>query len=192
METTEAKVQALPAVDPVYKFTKHASQFRVISWVTRALDKEDCRQSIDKLYSTGEELVGTDGKRLHAYRPSPLPAGFYQIVKRTKGEIQLCLLPPESYKYPDYVKMFPDVTAWRPGIAVSGALEAYSAYAQIIRALDEKETLNFYFLDDVLRDQGGFKVYVQKGDGKALYFESLGNEQENGLYRALVMPRKLA
>ena len=65
------------------------------------------------IYSTGDELVATDGHRLHHYKPEvcPLSEGYYQIKKRTKTVLELLKADGTHLQdYPDFKRIMPDRT----------------------------------------------------------------------------------
>lgn len=59
---------------PVPKVPKTREQ-----WVSLAIGKKDVREHLNYLYSDGNTLVATDGRRLHS-TPTDLPAGYYDTA----------------------------------------------------------------------------------------------------------------
>lgn len=68
------------------------------NWVARAMGNDDVRTYLNYVYSTGEEIVATDGHRLHLYKTDKVPAGYYdrKAIKVHDTDYQ---------QYPDYPRL---------------------------------------------------------------------------------------
>lgn len=181
-ETAAEKMQTVARESII--IGKHDPRLEPLLWVARAVDLKHANPGLQCLYADGENLVGTDGKRLHLYKKNPLPDGLYQIVKRTKTELRLekCTF---DMTFPDYKKIIPENGPDTVSVDVNGNTDGvyYAAYATIIRKLDVDDTLNYDYLADVLTCDLTFTVNIN-GKMRALYFT--GSDRA-----ALVMPMNM-
>ena len=166
--------------DEIWTIKIHDSRFEPLAWVARAVDMPGSGRVTDYLYSTGEEIVGTNGKRMHCFSPAPLPAGYWRPIKRTKGELQL---RKEEYsgEYPKYKQLIPDIT--REHKTVLAYSDTNIVLARLIRAMSEQDALNYEYLDDVMRGCDTFTAHLND-HGKVLYFVGVDRW-------ALVMPMNI-
>jgi hypothetical protein len=188
-EVTGEKVATeFPAGDIVVTIKVHDSRFEPLAWVARAVDMPGSGRVTDYLYSTGEEIVATNGKRMHCFSPAPLPAGYWRPIKRTKGELQL-RKETDDREYPPYNKLIPDITGDHETIETSLSIDVM--FARLIRAMVpvmkgsvlETYTINHEYLEDIIQDQETFTVHLND-PGKVLYFVAADRW-------ALVMPMNI-
>lgn len=156
-------------------------------WVARAVDPKDDREYLQAVYASGEEIVGTDGHRLHAY-PDPRPAGHYHHVTEEPVELR--------GTYPDYKRVIPKHEHWfeldSSGLPVNEHVTARDSTAVYDIPLPTdcatEETgcvrVNKRYLDDAL---GGTKNRVICWHGGP--HDAIMLTHESGAY-AVIMPMR--
>ena len=127
------------------KTTQHTAELLFVckALATKASHKSE---NLQYLYSTGVDIVASDGHRLHVYTPEdcPLEAGYYEIIKKTKTELILNRSDQDLGDYPDYARVMPeakDLQGFKLDSSISGK------YATVIRAMDVNTLEYSLFLD---------------------------------------------
>ena len=84
----------------------YGKEFINLHFVARAIDPKHKNDNLKHLYADQDNIVGTDGCRLHLIsNEGLLESGFHQIIKKTKTEIQLLKIS-DNLLYPDYKRLF--------------------------------------------------------------------------------------
>ena len=71
-------------------------------WVAAVVSKDVDRPNLMHIYSAGDEIAAIDGHRLHIFKTSAYPSGFYMWVG---GKLQPC--PSDDMQYPEYRMVVP-------------------------------------------------------------------------------------
>lgn len=130
-------------------------------WVGLAKGVRDVRAGLNLLYSDGENLVATDGHRLHMM-PTTLRPGYYDAAMQSVE----C-----DYIYPDYKGVIPDACK----------MTEYSADISELKIDAESKNLVWYmlpcgaqvqkrYLDGALQKEEQFK-YLSNGPGNAILLQ---------------------
>lgn len=84
------------------KIEKHHPNFIGLKWVLKARGKDKSKPVFMLLYVKDEEMVCSDGYRLHISKISGLENGFYEVVKVSESVIYLEKNNDESLRFPDF------------------------------------------------------------------------------------------
>lgn len=144
-------------------------------WVMLAMGVNDVRNYLNFAYSDGENLVATDGHRLHMM-PTKLPTGFYD---RNMAMVTV------NGNFPNYQRIIPDATR----------MTEYSADIKELKIDAESKRLVWYmlpcgaqvqkkYLDDAIQKDEQFK-YLSNGPGNAILLQF-----DDGR-KAVIMPRRV-
>ena len=157
--------------------------FEGIKFCAKALDKDNAYHSMMFLHITDVLIEGTDGHRLHEYKPTDglscnLSPGLYRIGKNNKTFIELEKEenPPT---YPNTSVVWPDYEA-TPSFDSKFGTDEMTSYAKLVRQLPEDITVNFHYMADIGED---FTCYPMDGKSPIVC--------QHGFLRALVMPMKM-
>jgi hypothetical protein len=141
----------------------------------------------DGLHAQENVIWGTDGSRLHAVRDVPIPDGSYATVSKNKKAIVLKEIVLDSL--PNYKSItdrtgrkdvnLPDASCRRTSAGLS------SAFAVVVRNLEEKLTVNIDYLGDALSGDCDFTAYFGKDKDSIIFAGESG--RVNRL--AVVMPQ---
>lgn len=124
---------------------KEVGAYEEFDWVLKAKEKEESRYGIHKVRIEQSEIVCTDGKRLHKANVEHLfPIGTYDVITHNKDLILLSL--SDDQQYPDYKVVLPNDIGEM--VSIEGGI--FSAYAKVIRAQSEDQTLDYKYLCDCL------------------------------------------
>ena len=130
----------------------YTSKDENLIFVAKAVLKKDAsRPQLGMIWSTGSEIVATDGHRLHYYKSDLLPVGYYEIKKLTKTTIELLLYAGDDMPdFPDFARIMPDSSKALPFKThrqSSDQISTVGKYAEIIRAI-EVNTIDYKFFED--------------------------------------------
>lgn len=147
--------------------------FTDLHFVARAIDLKNKLLPLTQLYVDENNIVGTDGKRLHMIDNPGIEQGMYQIIKRAKTELQIIKVEEDISKYPNFRRLFKESYS----TIYFEYDDTYVRYAQVIRTMT-KESFNFWFFEDI--DPSKFSEFYAC-DNEAIYFK--GDDRI-----ALIMP----
>lgn len=165
---------------------KHDPKYDDIKFVIKAKAKDEIKPVFYNMYVDENGVAScTDGKRLHCAKETGLETGFYSVVKITKSEIILNKFETDIGTFPNIKQVIPDDASVVKTIEVSGRNLKLNGNAwgitDIIRAMDERNTVAINFVNDILGDDNElFKVKIF-AMGVPVKFES-GNKT------AVIMP----
>lgn len=152
----------------------YGKEFSNLHFVARAIDPKHKSDNIKHIYADQDNIVGTDGFRLHLIaNEGLLDPGFHQIIKKTKTELQLLKIN-DNLQYPDYKRLFKDEYQTIDFKKTSDHLR----FAQVIRSLTD-QTIDFnYFMD--VEPMNMVEFYA--ADNDPIYLTN------NEYRKALIMP----
>jgi len=138
--------------------------FEDLQFVARAVGKDKDRPHLNVLVSTGKRLLATDGKRMHTAKNRTIHEGFYLIVKNNSKEIMLVEQEKCYYeKYPNirdiYIKGLKKVLEHDMDIYRDQEENMYIAYSKILRSIPDNQSLNFFYIRDIIDYMEYFMVY---------------------------------
>ncbi len=160
-------------------FTK--STCKEMLFVAKAVDKKHSKSELRYVYVTEEEVVATDGHRLHVYTPevSVMEPGYYEIIKQTKTTLQLIKVTSDAYgklgEYPDFKCMIPEASYIREFITKRNSgeeIEVVGKYAEVIRAFTDNTVDWDYFNDANCLGMYGYR-YNGEDSPLVLYGENI-------------------
>lgn len=137
-----------------FTHTDHQSIFALLHFVltARSLDPEQGVNRLDLVRVLDDNFTCTDGHRLHtAYIDVKIGSGFFKVDHMSERQITISL-EAETLDWPD-VELFMSgmVKKGRKKIKIHVSdnfhdYDAYVNYTSIVRAMDERVTLNFDFV----------------------------------------------
>lgn len=176
----------------VFKENVNPILFHRLRWLGLARNQENNRPALQHVCVRKDDAVCTDGSRLHIVKDTfGLAPGLYTFMHtKDNGKVVEKFGKTEMWLTEDTSNLqFPDVD-----LVLSNAVEdkltskkgyvsgdTDVAYAVLIRAMVKKNTMNFYYFENLMFAEVEFDVWVG-AEGKAIYFE-------NEIYRALIMPK---
>lgn len=159
----------------IIELDKHDEDFAGFKWVLKAVGF-DPGYGLSKIINiNSDEIVGTDGCRLHIYAPKETyPVGLFRVLVHQR--YYLALIETKDAKFPDYKEVFPDYKK-ATVFDMPGQIEV--AYAQLVKAMPQYINYNYF------ADVGYMKtMYVSQEEGQAVVFEDYRK-------KALIMPMRI-
>lgn len=148
-------------------------EFNNLHFVARAIDTKHVKEALRQLYVDNDCIVGSDGVRLHCINNEGLlEPGFYQIIKRTKNELQL-VKSSNSLEYPNYERLFKVYNC-----STFKGNNYHLRFAQIVQQMKRGNTINFKFFEDA-EPLAMVKFYTCDSEPVCMY---------NEYRRAFIMP----
>ena len=130
------------------EISKYQPDFHGIKWVLRALSKNNHLIIYDRILFEDGYCVGTDGHRMHIYEYiGKYENGVYAKILNSAGKIMLKLIPGQEYldwKSLTSVAMKPSEIEITPDCSST-------AYTEIIRNVDPSITIQFSYINDLIR-----------------------------------------
>lgn len=171
------------------KITKKELMFDVFKFVSDATGK--MRLVFEYIFSDGEFLYGTDGRRIHVaeYNKSECAEEvFYRVIKNSKREL---IIHEEkeiegNNKYPNVKLVIPkDYKKWKSFDYISSKHKE-SEKLKLLKSLPDGIGINIEYLR-YLDQSSGWKAYFK---------ETKGNDFspiifDNGYFKAIIMPVNL-
>ena len=169
-----------------------AKSFNDLTWVLRARSDDDTRKNLNFLEVKAGRCTCTDGVRLHTMQMNPdsLPLdqiptdGLWEVVKTDKKTIVL-RESAEGCQYPDWERTIPTLIAEREAeISMGGeANPKGNLFRNVYRILDESETMNFNFVNDMFLDGDSWTVKFYEVHAPIAF--------ENGNKKGVIMPMRI-
>ena len=130
---------------------KKEPDFLGIKWVLKAVGKKTNRFLLQNIIFDSGKWVATDGTRMHVYESQEsFKKGLYESVVNNNRELILKFISDDVNKYPDWQNT-PLSSKTPLELKVDWPLYPSVVYSNIIRCLEVSATLNFQFVDDLLR-----------------------------------------
>jgi len=107
VEKLGGDVDAIKTIAPLYKkFMPRlpAKPKNSFQWVSKAVCKKDARQYLKYVYCTGDDIVATDGHRLHVAKND------YELKKGYFYDANMNSIGNDIGTFPDYERLFIDVS----------------------------------------------------------------------------------
>ena len=113
-------------------------------------DKRDMRPHVKFLFITPDNRVlGTNGKRLHAFKTErELESGYYEVVRAQKQSFVM-VKTDDKKEYPEFEKIL-DTTGFETIFKNAYDVHEFDVFAKIVRFLDENRSVNLDYVRDVL------------------------------------------
>jgi hypothetical protein len=174
---------------------KRESGFDKVRWVLLARSIDLSRPVFTYLFSDAENIVATDGKRIHLAKKvteknnffgEPIPEGYYEVVKNTTQEIVLALVENPESSFPDYKVVMPDKSLGKALlIERQSGIENTASYAMAMYARQvERGYLPWKSVKDIFSISADFTMYTTTPMSVVLF------EDEGLGLQAVVMPWK--
>ncbi|MCK4816966.1 hypothetical protein KA005_14450 [bacterium] len=146
--------------------------FPGIKWVLKARDKEDRRLIMRNILFDSNKWVATDGHRIHIYESQELyQKGLYESIVNNSGKLVLKFVSDDIDKYPKW-STIPCSSKTPLELKIDSGFYFSIAYSKVIRCLEVSVTLDFQFVQDLLKQTiDPWTVYIyEKAD--PVYFVS--------------------
>jgi len=166
--------------------------FNDLTWVLKARSSDDTRKNMHFLEVKAGRFTCTDGHRLHTMRllDDGLPLdqiptdGLWEVVKIDKKNIVI-RESEEGCQYPDWEGTIPTKIAERKAeISMGGKTNPKgNLFRNVYRILDETETMNFNFINDMFLDGDSWTVKFYEVHAAIAF--------ENGNKKGIVMPMRI-
>jgi|WetSurMetagenome_2_1015567.scaffolds.fasta_scaffold34237_6 hypothetical protein len=175
------------------EITKKDERFNDVKFVAKAVSKDDTRKVLTYVCSNGKRLLACDGFRVHAVKME-FPKGYYKVIVNNGSKI---ILDDATKEFEENHPKYPDIKAIWPRKAKTILNEIYCSSskdkdffvtAKLLRAMDEKQTINTIFLDDICSSMDHFVVKQEK---ETEFSSSHPLLFQNGNKRAIVMPIRM-
>ena len=138
------------------KIEKHEKDFQAVKWVLRARSVNNTfKPFYTCLFSDGENVVCTDGQRLHMIKPvREVPAGLYDVISTTK-EIVLVESKVDN-SFPDYKQVL--YGGKEKPEPLSGWNTLHGGAETLFDIMSKDVCLNPKHIEDVCKDCGKLTV----------------------------------
>lgn len=142
---------------------KKEPDFLGIKWVLKAVGKKTNRFLLQNIIFDSGKWVATDGTRVHIYEShESFKEGLYKSIVSNNGKIVLKFVSDDLHKYPEW-RNIPSSSKTPLELKVDWPLYPSVVYSNIIRCLEVSVTLNFQFVDDLLRSSfNEWTVYIRE------------------------------
>ena len=174
----------------IEKMKKTTGDYEGLSFVLGAMTKEETRKNLQAILWDGSCYWATDGHRIHYYYANDNRAEVVVYTLASKDKNTIILEKNEDIKYPDITVLTlfrNNGPKWEleinttPGHNVTNMGACSRAYTQVIRHMEEDETLNFEYIKALPPDH--YTVYFH-GPKDCLCFA-------NGNKGAAIMPMRV-
>jgi len=148
------------------ELVKRQDDFNGVKWVLLAISKKpDMGRPTNLVFFDGKFFVGTDEHRVHVYRPvnTEYEVGLYKVVGNTASGVKLEIDKDNDGKFPDWKALSPKGKI-KKIVEVSSLSTEWAAYAKIVRGLDERFTVQYKFIEDVLKFENPMTFYSTAAD----------------------------
>jgi hypothetical protein len=169
-------------MNDIITLVKSTLDYEGVKWVLKAIDKEGSRYHLNHIFSLGNHVFATDGHRLHAYRTRQvkIPKGAYlPMVDKT----QILLMPKDDVTGPDAIQVFPRHKPHKI-FRIESAKDVSIPYTEMVRKMDEGETLNLKYFEDMINGVDYSPIFRHFGQGCPVWMK-------NGHRSGLIMPMRM-
>jgi hypothetical protein len=130
---------------------KHPN-FLGIKWALKARDKESHKLHLENIIFDSDKWVATDGHRIHIYESQEAyQKGLYESIINNNGKLVLKFVSDDTDKYPEWSSI-PCSKKTPLEFEIDSPFHIPSVtYTNIIRCLEVSVTLDFQFVQDLLK-----------------------------------------
>lgn len=147
----------------LYEFNDRHPDFFGIRFCARALRQDDRRNHVSRLYIEDNEMIATDGCRLHTYSiKTMLPNGFYRVLEnifeeneyeeKTKSKLIIFHEKDNQHSFPDYkqlYELFQDIELSQDFDADFSPCGPYPGICKTVRKMPSGRPINTDYLKDL-------------------------------------------
>ena len=154
-----------------------STDFPGFKWLLKAVDFEPGSPISNVLSIEKDQIVSTDGHRLHIYQPLEVyPTGIFKILLRQK--YFLIFAETKDVKFPEYQRVIPDYTKFK-AFEISSLIERN--YFLMAQNMEDCGGLRFRYFNDLGTDME--KMFIG-ADKDPVVFEGFRRQ-------ALIMPMRI-
>jgi len=167
----------------IIRFKKTDQEFSSVSFVASVIAPKDARPYKKYVRIAGNEMMGTDGSRLHiAAGFEEFRDGYYEVLSLKKSEIILTYAPEtdQDYEYPDINPVFEMGPDYKE---ISFEAKPLKAFTKAVRTIPNELTFQYRYFEAISTGDEFFTVNVDTADRGAAIFL-------NQTKRAAIMPVK--
>lgn len=135
--------------------------FSGIKWVLKTINKGTHRLLLQNIIFDSDKWVATDGHRIHIYESQgSYQKGLYESIINNSGKLILKFVSDDIDKYPEWSNI-PCSQKTPLELTIDSTFYLSVAYTNIIRCLEVSTTLDFQFVQDLLKQTSDlWTVYI--------------------------------